>query len=134
MGVRDDEFFQTGQRFVPELRARKMEPEMFIHADDAVHWDVVQGEWVDVETKNGKVRLKTSIRDDMPRGLIRVPHGWWKPEQKQGRDHLSGAWLHADAQICPDDDDFLDREQGIPHFKGVPARINKISRTADVQP
>ncbi len=132
MGVREDEFFQTGQRFVPELRGRKMEPEMFIHAEEAARWNVVQGEWVDVETRNGRVRLKTSIRDDMPKGLLRVPHGWWKPEQKPGKDHLSGAWLHADAQICPDDDDFLDREQGIPHFKGVPARINKISQ-ADAQ-
>ncbi len=130
MGVREDEFFQTGQRFVPELRARKAEPEMFIHAEDARQWDLTHGEWVEVETRNGKVRLRTAIRDDMPRGLIRVPHGWWKPEEQQGKDHLSGAWTYADAQICPDDEDFLDREQGIPHFKGVPARILKLTGTA----
>jgi len=32
----------------------------------------------------------------------------------------------ADAQLCPDDDDYLDREQGIPHFKGIPCKINKL--------
>ncbi|NNL66542.1 MAG: molybdopterin-dependent oxidoreductase, partial [Myxococcales bacterium] len=130
MGVREDEFFQTGHRHVPELRARKPEPQMYIHADDATEAGVTEGEWVDVATRQGKVRLQATIRDDMPRGLIRVPHGWWKPETAQGDAQLSGAWLHADAQICPDDEDFLDREQGIPHFKGVPARIDKLPADA----
>jgi hypothetical protein len=62
----------------------------------------------------------------MPEGLLRVPHGWWKPEMARGEQTLSGAWDYADAQICPDDDDFLDREQGIPHFKGLPCRIVKL--------
>ncbi|MDJ0789869.1 MAG: molybdopterin-dependent oxidoreductase [Myxococcota bacterium] len=130
MGVREDEFFQTGQRFIPELRNRKPEPQMYIHRADAAEHGLEEGDWVDVETKNGKVRLQTLIRKDMPKGLIRVPHGWWKPEATQGEGQLSGAWLHADAQICPDDDDFLDREQGIPHFKGVPARITKVEGSA----
>ncbi len=125
MGVREDEFFQTGHRHVPELRARRPEPELYLHPDDAAEQQVAEGEWVDVETPQGRVRLQATIRDDMPRGLLRVPHGWWKPETPAGGDQLSGAWLHADAQICPDDEDHLDREQGIPHFKGLPARIRK---------
>ncbi len=126
MGVREDEFFQTGQRFIPELRARKPEPQCYLHPADAAEWRVSEGEWIDVETRAGRVRLQATLRDDMPKGLIRVPHGWWKPEAPQGEGELSGAWAHADAQICPDDDDFLDREQGIPHFKGVPAAIHKL--------
>ena len=130
MGVREDEYFQTGQRFIPELRTRRPEPQMYIHADDAAEHGVAEGDWVEVETQQGGVRLQATLRDDMPRGLLRVPHGWWKPELAQGGDGLSGAWLHADAQICPDDDDFLDREQGIPHFKGLPARIRRLSAAA----
>lgn len=126
MGVREDEFFQTGQRFIPELRARRKEPQVYLHADDARAHGVGDGAWVDVETPHGKVRLQAAIRDDMPRGLLRVPHGWWKPEMKDASS-LSGAWLHADAQICPDDADYLDREQGVPHFKGVPARVRVVS-------
>ena len=49
---------------------------------------------------------------------------------KQGADHLSGATLFADAQLCRDDDDFLDREQGIPHLKGVPCQIAKTQAPA----
>lgn len=70
----------------------------------------------------------------MPDGLIRIPHGWWKPEMKQGAGHLSGALKYADAQLCRDDEDYLDREQGIPHLKGVPCRINKVKQSKQSDP
>lgn len=134
MGVRDDEYFQTGQRHIPELRKRRPEPEIFVHADDARTYALGQGEWVEVETAAGKMKGKIAIRADMPRNLVRVPHGWWKPETTRGKDHLSGAWDFADAQITRDDDEFLDREQGIPHLKGVPCRILKIEAAAAAEP
>ena len=123
MGVREDEYFQTGGRHVPQLRKRRPEPEAFLHPADAERLDVVDGDWVRVEVPHGGVHLRVAIRDSMPEGVVRAPHGWWKPELAQGRDSLSGAWLHADGLLCADDDDFLDREQGIPHLKGLPCRV-----------
>ncbi|MEM6378504.1 MAG: molybdopterin-dependent oxidoreductase [Bacteroidota bacterium] len=125
-GVREDGYFQTGGRHIPELRKRYPEPNMFISPADAVTYGVNQGEWVEIESVHGKVKMIASVRDDMPDGLIRIPHGWWKPETEQGKKSLSSAWELSDAQLCPDDDDYLDREQGIPHFKGIPCRINKL--------
>jgi len=34
---------------------------------------------------------------------------------------------YADAQLCRDDEEYLDREQGIPHLKGVPCQIYKVT-------
>ncbi|MEO1029416.1 MAG: hypothetical protein AAFX02_10205, partial [Pseudomonadota bacterium] len=51
-------------------------------------------------------------------------------EMKQGAGHLSGALKYADAQLCRDDEDYLDREQGIPHLKGVACRVNKVTPEA----
>lgn len=53
---------------------------------------------------------------------------------KQGAGHLSGALKYADAQLCRDDEDYLDREQGIPHLKGVPCRINKVKQSKQSDP
>ena len=62
----------------------------------------------------------------MQKNLVRVPHGWWKPESRQGLEHLSGMWDFSDAQMTADDDpDLIDLEQGIPHIKGVPSRVVK---------
>ena len=125
-GVREDAFFQTGHRHIASLRKRQPEPLAFLSYSDSKDHDISDGDMLMVETKQGKVLLKASIRDDMPIGVIRVPHGWWLPERLEGDGTLSGAWEHADAQICPDDPDHLDNEQGIPHLKGISCRIAKL--------
>ncbi len=129
-GVREGEYFQTGGRHVPEMRARKPEPVMFVSPATAAQENIAEGDWVEITTTTGQIRIMVGIRDAMPDGLIRVPHGWWKPEMEQGRGKLSGAMLYADALLCPDDDDYLDTEQGIPHLKGLPCRIRKIAEEA----
>lgn len=123
-GMRDDPFFQTGHRHVAALRERVPEPQAFVTPEDAAKAGLDAGDWAYVETPEGRVRLQIALRDDLPNGLVRVPHGWWKPERLP-TDALSGAWDHADAQICPDDEDNLDQEQGIPHLKGLPCRLKK---------
>ncbi|MEM7135190.1 MAG: molybdopterin-dependent oxidoreductase [Myxococcota bacterium] len=126
-GVREDEFFQTGQRHVPELRSRKPEPNLFVSPATAKTHGIAEGDWVQVTNPTGSAAMQVLVKDAMPDGLVRIPHGWWKPEMKQGLGHLSGALDHADAQLCPDDEAFLDREQGIPHLKGIPCRIEPLN-------
>ena len=126
-GVREDGFFQTGHRHIPEMRARHPEPLAFVSPGTAAQYQLEEGEWIEVTNQLGKVSIKTAIKEAMPDGLVRVPHGWWKPEMRQGAGHFSGALKYADAQLCRDDDDYLDLEQGIPHIKGVACQILKIS-------
>jgi len=126
-GVREDGYFQTAQRQVPEMRQRSPEPVMFVSPGTAQAYKLIEDEWVAVENQVGKISVKVGVRDAMPDGLVRIPHGWWKPEMKQGAGHLSGALEYSDAQLCRDDEDYLDREQGIPHLKGVPCRIVKLA-------
>ena len=45
----------------------------------------------------------------------------------------AGAFLSSDAVLCSDDDEFLDYEQGIPHFKGFPGRVVKAETTGTFQ-
>lgn len=130
-GVREDGFFQTGHRHIEEMRKKHPEPLLFVSPKTAEDYKIEEGEWVEVENDLSKISIKVAIKDAMPDGLVRIPHGWWKPEMKQGAGHLSGAIKYADAQLCRDDEDYLDREQGIPHMKGVPCRINKVAQTEE---
>ena len=130
-GVREDGFFQTGHRHIPEMRKRHPDPLLFVSPGTARAYNLSEDEWVEVANEVGRISIKVSIRDSMPDGLVRIPHGWWKPEMKQGAGHLSGALKYADAQLCRDDDEFLDREQGIPHLKGVPCQIYKVTPGAE---
>ena len=68
----------------------------------------------------------------MPKGLVRVPHGWWKPESRQGIGTMSGMWAFCDAQLTADDDlELVDLEQGVPHLKGCPCSVTKLT-TAEI--
>jgi hypothetical protein len=112
---------------VPELRKRAPEPVMFMHPDDATSLGLAHGDWAWIATRHGRAAMRADIRPNMPKGLVRVPHGWWKPESGQGKSHLSGMWTFSDAQLSGDDDpSLMDIEQGIPHLKGVPCRVTKL--------
>ncbi|MDG2277133.1 MAG: molybdopterin-dependent oxidoreductase [Pseudomonadales bacterium] len=124
-GVREDAFFQTGQRQIEVLRKRSPTPKLFMHPTDAARDGIDDGDWASLETETGQVKAKVSVQESMKEGHIRVPHGWWYPELR-GTEPLAGAFISSDAVLCPDDPEFLDYEQGIPHFKGFPGRIVKM--------
>ena len=121
-GVREDPFFQTGQRNIKELRDRCKLPSIYLHPEDAERDGLVDGQWVNLETPHGKVTMLLSVQASMKTGHVRVPHGWWYPELR-GEEALAGAFMSSDAVLCSDDEGLIDYEQGIPHFKGFPGRV-----------
>ena len=128
-GVREDPFFQTGQRNIEALRRRCPTPKLFLHPEDAAREGIEDGDWARLITPTGEVVAAVSVQDSMKPGHIRVPHGWWYPELR-GEQDLAGAFISSDAVLCPDDEAWLDREQGVPHFKGFPARMEKAEKPA----
>jgi len=81
-----------------------------------------------VATSHGRMFARLEIRQQMPDGLVRVPHGWWKPESAKGGANLSGTWAFSDAQLSDDSDpNLMDVEQGVPHLKGIPSRVERLS-------
>jgi len=107
-------------------------PSIFIHPTDAEKEGLTDGDWVKIQTAYGEVTAKLAVQGSMKQGHLRVPHGWWYPELR-GKVALAGAFLSSDAVLCSDDDEFLDHEQGIPHFKGYPGRIVKTQKPADFE-
>ncbi len=132
-GVREDPFFQTGQRNIKVLRDRWALPLLFLHPDDAAREGINNDDWARLETPQGSVVAQVSVQDTMKPGHIRVPHGWWYPELR-GTEPLSGAFLSSDAMMCADDDAHLDREQGVPHFKGFAGRITRTDAPELLEP
>jgi anaerobic selenocysteine-containing dehydrogenase len=74
-GVREDPFFQTGQRNIEVLRRKSPSPKIFVHPTDAKREGLADGDWVRLETASGHVTAKVAIKDSMLQGHLRVPHG-----------------------------------------------------------
>ena len=125
IGVREDPYFQTGQRQLPSLRKMSPVPKTFVHPDDAAREGLVEGDWAAVSTPHGTLSAIVELRADMRTGHLRVPHGWWFPELI---DELPGGGSdeHNDGMLVNDTEEHLDREQGVPHFKGFAGRIDRL--------
>ena len=125
VGVREDPYFQTGQRQLTQFRRLAPLPRAFLHPDDAAAYGVESGEWIEVSTEHGSVSVQLDVRSDMLVGHVRLPHGWWFPEVLD--DVPDGAAsIHNDGMIVGDEPHLLDREQGLPHFCGIPCCITAL--------
>jgi anaerobic selenocysteine-containing dehydrogenase len=128
VGWPEDEFFRSGHRQVPELRKRAEDPIFYMCPKDVEAMDIREGQWARLETTTGAMLGRVYAHSSMPKGLVRIPHGWWKPESRQGGDHLSGIWSFSDGQLAADDDlELVDAEQGVPHLKGCPCSVTKLT-------
>ena len=103
-----------------------------MHPDDAARFGLGEGDWARVESRHGAIVAKVAIHPTMRAGHLRIPHGWWFPEIEPDPG-LSGAFLCNDGVLIADDPEYLDAEQGAPHFKGFPGRITKLDRTPDLR-
>ncbi|MCW3040477.1 MAG: dehydrogenase [Solirubrobacterales bacterium] len=125
IGVREDPYFQTGQRQLPSARKMSPLPKIFVHPDDARDEGLTEGDWVAVSSGHGTVSGVVELRPDMLRGHLRVPHGWWFPELL-GKLDGAGAHEHNDGVLINDTPDHLDREQGVPQFKGFAGALARL--------
>lgn len=125
VGVREDPYFQTGQRQLPSARRMSPLPKVFVHPDDAGREGLAEGDWAAVSTPQGEVSGVVELRPDMLAGHLRIPHGWWFPELI-GSLEGGGAHEHNDAVVIADGEEHLDREQGVPQLKGFAGALRRL--------
>jgi len=72
------QFVDQQHRNVPRLRGEAREPVVEIHPDTASSLGVLNGDWVNVETLAGKVRLKAKYNAALHPKVVCAPYGWWQ--------------------------------------------------------
>jgi anaerobic selenocysteine-containing dehydrogenase len=71
-------FVDQQHRNIPRLRNGVHEPFVEIHPETARSLSVLDGEWVNVETVSGKVRLQAKYNDTLDPRVVCAPYGWWQ--------------------------------------------------------
>lgn len=61
---------------LPTLSGGSNIPTVMIHSDDATDLGIVDGADVRVSTATGSITLPVSVRDDVAKGFVCIPHGW----------------------------------------------------------
>lgn len=99
------EFFHSEGRQIDVLRRANPDPLVEIHPDTAADLNVRDGDWVWIETPEGRVRLRTKCFDGVAPNVVAAQFGWWFPEKEPpeyGWKESSVNLLYGDAECDPD--------------------------------
>ena len=71
-------FCDEQHRNIPRLRRSVPEPFLEIHPDTAKAYKINDGEWLSLETRNGKVSLKAKFNESLHPQVVATVYGWWQ--------------------------------------------------------
>jgi anaerobic selenocysteine-containing dehydrogenase len=74
-------FFNSEHRQIANLRKARRHPVAEIHPTTAARYGIVEGNWMWVETRRGRMQQKAKLTSGIDPRVIHVEHGWWFPEE-----------------------------------------------------
>jgi len=119
------QFVSDEHRNVRRLRNEVREPLIEIHPETAANLTIVDGDWVNVETTAGKVKLKAKYSDSLHPKVVCAPYGWWQacaPLDLPAYDALSPEGANINLAIPNGNVDPI--SASVPH-RSSPCRVSK---------
>ena len=71
-------FCETQHRGLPSLRRQAMDPEVELHPQAAAERGIHPGDWVYLETPEGRVRARARLNETLKPDVVCGQHGWWQ--------------------------------------------------------
>jgi len=72
------QFCESQHRALPSLRRRARDPEVELHPGAAAERNIGPGDWVTVETAEGRIRARARLNDSLEPRVVCGQHGWWQ--------------------------------------------------------
>jgi anaerobic selenocysteine-containing dehydrogenase len=117
--AKEEAYMLSGYKQVPTVRKIRPEPVVELNPETAEKMGLREGDWIYIETKEGRVRQRLSLNDDIDRRVVIGAFGWWFPEEASS---LYG-WEKANINmLTPSGPDF-DPLTGSTQLRGIPCRV-----------
>jgi anaerobic selenocysteine-containing dehydrogenase len=81
-GAKIRNFFHSEGRQIPLLRRGNPDPLVEIHPETAAALGISDRDWVWIETKEGRVRMRAKLFDGIAPDVVSAQHAWWFPEDE----------------------------------------------------
>ena len=80
---------------IPRLRKPLREPHLEIHPKTAKECEVGDEDYVIVESKRGKLKIRAKLTEEIMPQVVHIPHGWVEADcnlltDHENRDPISG--------------------------------------------
>jgi anaerobic selenocysteine-containing dehydrogenase len=118
---KEEAYVLSGYKHVASLRTIRPQPTIEINPKTASKYGLQEGDWVNIETEDGKITQKLNITPDLHPGVVLASFGWWFPED--GAETLYG-WKRANLNMLTEHEN-VSKECGSPWCRGIPCRVYK---------
>ena len=75
---------------IKELRFLRHAPYMDINPKTAAELGIKEDDWVWIETKRGRIKMKANLTQAIDPRVVVTPRGWWYPERSASEPELGG--------------------------------------------
>ena len=72
------QFCESQHRALPSLRRRARDPEVELHPAAAAERGLRAGDWVTIETPEGRIRARARLNESLEPSVVCGQHGWWQ--------------------------------------------------------
>lgn len=72
------QFCESQHRALPSLRRRARDPEVELHPAAAAERGLRAGDWVTIETQEGRIRARARLNESLEPSVVCGQHGWWQ--------------------------------------------------------
>jgi len=125
-GGRYRPMFHSEQRQIDSIRKRHPHPLVQINPETAKKLDIMNGDWVWIESPRGRIRMKCQYFDGIDPRVIHCEHGWWFPELPGEEPWLHGVWESNVNVLMDDEPDHCNPISGGWPLKTALCRVYKI--------
>ncbi|MFC1964296.1 molybdopterin-dependent oxidoreductase [Chloroflexota bacterium] len=119
---KSEPYRHTEGRQIPSLRRHRPEPITYLNPETARKLGIEDGDWVNIETKRGKIRQKASLSADIDPRIAVVDYGWWFPETDP--TGLFG-YDRSNVNMLTDNKEPYGREMGTANLRGLLCKVYK---------
>ncbi len=121
-GAKIREFFHSEGRQIASLRENHPDPLVEIHPDTASSLGIDNGDWVWIETPQGRVTMRASLTDGIAPDVVCAEHAWWFPDE--GPPEYG--WKRSNVNLLFGDTAY-DPDTGSESLRSVLCRVYKVS-------
>lgn len=124
-GGRYQPYYHSEHRQVQSLRKMHPEPLMQINKKTAQSLGIEDGDWVWIETRQGRIKQKCRFFDGIDPRVVHAQHGWWFPEEDGAEPSLHGVWKSNCNVLIDDNPDICNNISGGWPLRGLLCKVYK---------
>ena len=121
-GRRIPVYFHSEHRQLPWCREQWPAPRVEINPEDAAELGIEQGDWVWIETPEGKIRQTADLYYGIKTGVVNLEHQWWFPELDQADKGFNLSCCNC---LVRTGVGYQDRISGASYLRAYPVKIYK---------